>query len=58
MSDRLAISATMSVLMMALYVLFGADSARVPLPGESLEAPIGISAPHVSFKASDVLSLR
>jgi hypothetical protein len=58
MSDRLAISATMSVLMMAVYVLFGANSARVPLPGESLESPLSISAPHISFKASDAFSLR
>jgi hypothetical protein len=58
MSDRLAISATMSVLMMAVYVLFGTDSARVPLPGETLESPLSISVPHVSLKASDVFSLR
>jgi len=31
MSDRLAISATFSVLLMAVYVLFGANVARVSL---------------------------
>ena len=31
MSDRLAVSATMSVLMMSIYVLFGSDAARLPL---------------------------
>lgn len=31
MSDKLAISAALSVLMMSAYVLFGADVPRVPL---------------------------
>ncbi len=31
MSDRLTVSATMSVLMMSIYVLFGSDAARLPL---------------------------
>ncbi|MDE8650223.1 hypothetical protein [Novosphingobium album (ex Liu et al. 2023)] len=43
MSDRLAISATFSVLMMAIYVLFGAEAQRVPLSptshGPSPSAP-------------------
>jgi hypothetical protein len=30
MSDRLTVSATMSVLMMSIYVLFGSDAARLP----------------------------
>jgi len=46
MSDRLAVSATMSVLMMSIYVLFGADAARVPLgPAESLSPAFSASAP-------------
>lgn len=40
MSDRLAISASFSVLMMAIYVLFGDGVARVPLaPITSVETP-------------------
>jgi hypothetical protein len=35
MSDRLAISASFSVLMMAAYVLFGADAQRTPLGPEA-----------------------
>jgi len=38
MTDRLAISASFSVLMMAIYVLFGDGVARVPLaPGSAIE---------------------
>ena len=46
MSDRLAISATFSVLMMAIYVLFGANVERVPLGSMQL-AP--------SFDASEAM---
>ncbi|MEZ5735276.1 MAG: hypothetical protein R3E09_05625 [Novosphingobium sp.] len=46
MSDRLAVSASMSVLMMSIYVLFGADAARVPLePAESFSPAISATAP-------------
>ena len=31
MSDRLAVSATISVLMMSVYVLFGSDTAHAPI---------------------------
>lgn len=31
MSDRLAVSAALSVLMMAIYILFGTDVPRAPL---------------------------
>ena len=49
MSDRLAVSASMSVLMMAIYVLFGANTARVPLElDESFTTPAGISAPGLA----------
>jgi hypothetical protein len=34
MSDRLAVSATFSVLMMATYVLFGNDAVRLPPDSE------------------------
>jgi hypothetical protein len=40
MSDRLAISSALSVLMMAGYVLFGPDAVRVPL-----DSPAAVSAP-------------
>lgn len=45
MSDRLAISASVSVLTMAIYVLFGADATSVSLERESLRPPAGITAP-------------
>ncbi len=48
MSDRLAISATMSVLMMSIYVLFSADTARVPLQAESRAWTIGATAPGLA----------
>lgn len=45
MSDRLAVSASMSVLMMSIYVLFGTDAVRAPLRSEQLDAPASITAP-------------
>jgi len=45
MSDRLAISAAFSVLMMAGYVLFGSDAMRVPVGPDSAATPISVSAP-------------
>ncbi len=45
MSDRLAVSASLSVLMMSIYVLFGADAARAPFTSEDLRAPAALSAP-------------
>ena len=45
MSDRLAFSAAVSVLMMSIYVLFGADSARAPLGAVTLDAPASVSSP-------------
>lgn len=55
MSDRLAVSASMSVMMMAIYVLFGADAARAPLGPEAFEAPISLRAPELSFEPSHLL---
>lgn len=43
MSDRLAISATFSVLMMSLYVLFGTDAARVPFAPAEMSRPAAVS---------------
>jgi hypothetical protein len=55
MSDRLALSATMSVLMMAVYVLFGTEAARVPLGPDAPGAPLSIAAPEIGFEASRLL---
>lgn len=48
MSDKLAISAALSVLMMSAYVLLGSDAIRVPIgpPASSaLIAPVELSLP-------------
>jgi hypothetical protein len=58
MSDRLAISAAFSVLMMSIYVLFGSHAARAPLSAENLASPVSISLPEVSVEAGDLLPLR
>ncbi|MCB2074768.1 MAG: hypothetical protein H6917_16000 [Novosphingobium sp.] len=58
MSDRLAVSACMSVMMMAIYVLFGADAARVPLgPPESLTPSISATAPGLPTDPGRLLPL-
>jgi hypothetical protein len=44
MSDRLAISASFSVLMMAIYVLFGENIERVPLSPSRLMPGAGLAA--------------
>ena len=45
MSNRLAVSATMSALMMAVYVLFSTDAARMEMTAEDLAPPISATAP-------------
>jgi len=46
MSDRLAVSASLSVLMMSIYVLFGStEAARLPLEPEQFRAPASMTAP-------------
>lgn len=51
MSKQLAISAAFSVLMMATYVLFGADATRQSLEplgtADAIESPVRISAPEL-----------
>ena len=48
MSDRLALSATLSVMMMALYVLFGADAARAPIgPAQFQVAAEAVNPPSL-----------
>lgn len=52
MSDRLALSATLSVMMMAIYVLFGTEAARAPIGPESFQitaemvSPSGVLLPN------------
>ena len=57
MSDRLAISASMSVLIMAFYVLIGADAARAPLSADAFDAPAVARMPSASFDAPGLLDL-
>jgi len=45
MSERLAVSATISVLMMSIYVLFGSQTERLPLGPSGLTPPSSITAP-------------
>lgn len=45
MSDRLAVSATLSVLMMTIYVLFSTDAARAPLGPMELESRVEVTMP-------------
>ena len=56
MSKQLAISATVSVLAMSVYVLFGADAAREPLgaPPISIQSP-ALPTPQVSLDARALL---
>jgi len=57
MSDRLAISASFSVLMMAVYVLFGANVERVPLGSaqysSDFSASAGLPSPSASLQLLD-----
>jgi hypothetical protein len=55
MSDRLAISATLSVLTMAIYVLLATDAAQAPFSGDRLSSPISVTAPEISLEASELL---
>ena len=57
MSDRLAISATLSVIMMAIYVVFGADAAHAPFPGARLASPVSIPASEIALEADELLPL-
>lgn len=61
MSDRLAISASFSVLMMAIYVLFGDNVQRVPLgPSQlmaSAEQGISVKTPELPSSPGEFLKL-
>ncbi len=61
MSKQLAVSAAFSVLMMATYVLFGANSANEPIGFERASpasGPMEISAPALPAPSSLLISLR
>ena len=59
MSDRLAVSASFSVLMMSIYVLFGADAAREPFGPRQLAPDHAISAQALPANpAQSLLSSR
>lgn len=58
MSDRLAISAAFSVLMMAGYVLLGTDSVNAPIGPGSLNAQIGVAAPALPSVSQLLPSIR
>ena len=49
MSDRLALSATLSVMMMALYVLFGSEAAHVPIGPDAFRSQVGSANPSGYF---------
>lgn len=45
MSDRLAVSASLSVLMMSIFVLFGTEPSPVLFTTEGLRAPAALTGP-------------
>lgn len=55
MSDRLAVSASLSVLMMSIYVLFGSNVARAPIGPDQLSAPHGAATLGLPGKAAQLL---
>lgn len=48
MSDRLALSAAISAMMMAIYVLFGGDAAQLPVGQSGLTGSIELAIPDLS----------
>lgn len=57
MSDRLAISAALSVLMMAIFVLFGTEADGLPFRSEDLSAPVELEVPGLPALPSAAISL-
>ncbi len=55
MSNQLAISSAFSVLMMASYVLFGSDAARVPLGPPAGAAQVASAATELLPQVGAVL---
>ncbi len=58
MSIRLSLSAALSVLMMAGYVLFGAEAARVPLGPQAQSGEVRIAAPALPDAGSLLPTVR
>jgi hypothetical protein len=59
MSKQLAVSTAFSILLMAAYVLFGANAARESFaPRGAIASPVEISAPAFPHPASLFPSLR
>ena len=59
MSDRLAVSAAFSVLMMAAFVLFGPGAAQVEFTPESLRAQYAlVSSAAVSAAGTSFISVK
>lgn len=56
MSDKLAVSAAISVLMMAGYVLLGTDSTRAPIGPANVSMKVEASIPALP-EAADLLPL-
>ncbi len=56
MSDKLAVSAAISIFMMTAYLLFGGEAARAPFGPSSVEA-VSVAAPDLpaSFEAKAIL---
>jgi hypothetical protein len=58
-SDRLAVSAAFSVLMMSAFVLFGPVSARVEFAPDALRSQSGLSAPaSISATGASLISIN
>lgn len=57
MSDKLAISAALSIFMMTAYVLFGGEAAQTPFGPRGLDQAVSLSAPSLpqSFDAKALL---
>lgn len=55
MSDRLAVSATLSVLMMSIYVLFGNNAVRLPIGPDQLSAPHAAAAARLPGSPAQLL---
>lgn len=58
MSEKLTISATLSVLVMSAFVLFAPESAQVPLGPRGLVPQVGLAAPALPDVGSLIPGLR
>jgi hypothetical protein len=56
MSDRLAISAALSVLMMSIFVLFGSEAQGLTYRAESFSSPVEL--PIAELRPSALLSIE